>query len=479
MIMQIFHKVFHSSIFNSWFSNFVILLNAIIVIPIVITHLSVEEINVWFLFFTIVSLSQGVLFGFNGTFTRFIAYSYAGVKISEFKDLKNKKESNYDNHIDIYEFARIFFLMKKVYIFLSLVYMLIIFLIGYFALQKPINALQNHEIGWVAGGIIVISTTFTLSFGYYQVFLEGINRVALVQRIIGVVNLFGLGVILLVLFFYPTLISIVIVYQFVALATLVAIVFFAHQEMKRLRISKRSDFFDKELFSVVWESAWKSGVTTILANVVKKISALLVAQWFSPAVSASFLFTQRVFDILERFTMATFQARIPMIARYRSRGDFNLLMPFLRQTQYISYSIFLLGYLVLITRGEYVLTLIKSNVELGNFSLIMLFSFATFLSRWGGMTLSISNQSNHVVEHINAFVVATVFFLVVFIFYKTMGINVFPFAQTIAMIVVAPFIIKLVYKVLHTSFWQYEKKVFLPMFCILVFINLIYFWSNH
>ena len=153
-------------------------------------------------------------------------------------------------------------------------------------------------------------------------------------------------------------------------------------------------------------------------------------------------------------------------------------MPYLRQTQYISYGVYLIGYATLLIGGEYILSLISSNVNLGSYSLIILFSLATFMSRWGGMTLSISNQSNHVVEHINAIVVAIVFFSVVLLAYDVLGIEVFPFAQTVAMIAVAPFIIKLTYKNLHTTFWNYEKKVFIPLFGVLILINLIYYWSN-
>lgn len=471
-------KLFHSSIFNSWFSAFVGLFSSIIAIPIVITKLSVEEINIWFLFASIVALSQGVQFGFNTTFARFVAYVHSGVKIEEFRNLRHKKEMRYESGLDKYEFSRVFYLMKHVYLFLSFFYLLVLFAIGYFSLGKPIESLANPSDGWIAAGIVAVSTTLTLSFGYYQNFMLGINKVALVQRITGLVTLVGLGFILVVLVFYPTLVSIVLVYQLVSFAVLLTVVYFAKKEFTKIDIKKEKNSFDKELFSVVWESAWKSGITTVIANVVKHISAILVAQLFSPAASASFLFTKRIFDIIENFTMTTFQARIPVIAKYRGQGDFDKLMPYLRQTQYISYGVYLIGYTTLLVGGEYILSLINSNVNLGSYSLIILFSLATFLSRWGGMTLSISNQSNHVVEHINAIVVAIVFFSVVLLAYDVLGIEVFPLAQTVAMIAVAPFIIKLTYKNLHTTFWQYEKKVFIPLFGVLVLINLIYYWSN-
>ena len=471
-------KLYNSAIFNSWFSAFVGLFSSLIAIPIVITKLSVEEINIWFLFASIVALGKAVQFGFNTTFSRFIAYSYSGVKIEEFKELRFKKEVKYEATYDKSEFRKIFNLMQYVYIFLAVIYLVVLLAIGYISLAKPIASLMYPSEGWIAFSIIVIVTSISLFFGYYQNFMLGINKVALVQRITAIVNLFGLIFILIVLLFNPTLISIVFVYQMVSLAVLFGVIYFAKKELRSLELNVQKTFFDKKLFFLVWESAWKSGVTTIIANIVKHISAILVAQLFSPATSASFLFTKRIFDILESFTMTTFQARIPTIARYRSQGDFKKLIPYLKQTQYISYGVYIAGYILLLVLGEAILSFISSNVQLGSYILIILFSFATFLSRWSGMTLAISNQSNHVIEHINAMIVAVVFFSVVFFFYQDLGINVFPFAQIISMIAVSPFIIRSVYINIHTTFLEYESKVFLPFLGILILINIIYYWSN-
>ena len=471
-------KLISSSILNSWFSSLVILFSSLIAIPIVITKLSVEEINVWFLFASIVALSQGVQFGFNTTFARFIAYVNSGVTIEEFRNLRYKKDIKFKDTIDKLEFGRVFYLMKYLYVFLSVIYLIVLFLIGYFSLGKPIESLANPGDGWMAASIVAVSTTITLSFGYYQNFMLGINKVALLQRITGIVNLIGLIFILGILFLHPTLVSIVFIYQLVSLSVLVSISYFAKKEFVNMHIKVPEKVFDKELFSIVWDSAWKSGITTVIANVVKHISAILVAQLFSPTASASFLFTKRIFDIIENFTMTTFNARVPAIAKYRGQGNFDKLMPYLRQTQYISYGVFLLGYIILLVGGEHILSLISSNVSLGTSSLIILFSFASFFSRYGGMSLAISNQSNHIIEHINALVGSTVFFITIFLFYESFSINVFPFAQIVAFLFVIYLFIKNVYPTLHTTFWQYEKKVFIPILGILILINLIYYRSN-
>lgn len=473
-----FNKILQSSIFNSWFSASVGLLLSLIAIPIVITKLNVNEINLWFLFASITAIGNGVQFGFNTTFTRFIVYVNSGLRIKNFKNLRFKKETNYDVIVDEVEFSKVYYLMKKIYIYLSYVYLFVLFIIAYFTLPKPISALSNPIQGWIAASIVGFSSTLTLSFGYYQNFMLGINKVALVQRITGLVMLVGLSLILGVLLFYPNFISIILVYHFVYISVLFVIIYYAKKEIRKRSIIKHSNSFDKELFSVVWESAWKSGITTITSSVVKNISAILVNHYFTPTVSASFLFTKRIFDIIERFTMTTFNSRLPVIAKIRGQGNLNKLIPFLRQTQWISYGVFILGYVILLIGGENILTLIDSNVTLGSFSLIILFSISKFISRWSGMTLSISNQSNHVVEHINAIITSVVYFSVIFLGIKYIGLEVFPLALLVSMLVVKPVIIKLVYNTINTTYWKYEKKVFIPAFGLLLLINILYFLTE-
>ncbi len=472
-----FNRIYHSAIFNSWFSNAIILFSSIIAIPIVITKLNIEEINVWLLLGSIVAISKSVILGFNGTLLRFIAYSHAGVKIEDFKSLKMKK-TNKTNEFNIEEFSSIYFMLKRIYVYLSLTYIAIILTISYFGLQKPIGELSYESDGWIATLIILISTSTTVIFGFYQIFLNGIGKVADVQRIVGIVNLFGLFFILLTLYMYATLISIVLVYQLVAVFTTFVLVIKAKKEMKHFEFDEKSNKFDKKLFSVIWDSSWKSTITTILANIIRHISAILVAQLFTPTVSASFLFTKKIFDIIDGFCKATFQARIPVLAKYRGTGNLDTFIPYLRKTEYLSYGVFLIGYVALLIGNEYILPLFSSNVELGSTTLIIIFSYTIFISRWAGMTAAISSISNHVIDHIYIFFVAIIYFVTLYAFYESVGINIFPLAILCGFVLSSPILISAVYQTIHVSFVEYEKQTLLPMFGILTLINLIYYWSN-
>ncbi|MCF7825770.1 MAG: hypothetical protein K9N29_03895 [Candidatus Marinimicrobia bacterium] len=448
---------------------------SIIAIPIVISKLSIEEINVWFLFAAVVSLSQGVLLGFNSTFVRFIVYSYSGVKIREFQQIKIKKENINPDEFDKNEFSAIYHMMVKVYNILTLFYTSILVLAGYAVLRSPISALSSASEGWIAWIIIAISTTLSFRLGVFQIFLEGIGKVALVQRIKGAVSLVGLVMIITVLLITPTLISIVLVYQIVALAIAFSISFYSYRE-RRLLVDLNYSYANKRLLrSNIFTSAWKSGITTISANTIQHISSIAVSQLFPPAQSASFLFTKRIFDIMEVFTQTTFQARLPTIAKIRSRGDIKALIPYLRQTQYFAYAVFIAGFIVLITVGNKLLSMMNTNVLLGDQLLIILFSFSIIFRRWLGFSMAISNQSNHLIDFIIIPLTGLSFFILTYALYPLMGVHVFPFAQIFSIILVIPFVAKMYYPVIYTSFFKYEIKTLIPIVGLLILINLLFY----
>lgn len=469
-------RLLKSSILSSWFNAGVTVFSSLIAIPIVLSKLSLEEINVWFLIATLVAISQGIANGFSTTFMRFISYSYSGVKLSDFRNIKNKRTIDFNSEYNGGELGEVLEVMKVIYTVLTALFFVILFLIGYFALSKPIGEMGiDHRDGWIAWYIVLIVSTCNLYLGYYNVFLMGINKIALIQKISGLINLIGLGFILAILFFYPNLISIVLVYQLVALSIAITLFLIAKKELKKLNLNFRKFKFNYNVFILVWESAWKSTVTAISANVINHISGILVANFFSVSQSASFLFTKRIFEIIERFTQTTFDARLPVIASLRGKGDLQKLVPYLKQTQYICYAVFITGYLSLIIFGETILSLISDKVDIGAIHLLILFSFSIFLRRWSGINMGISNQANYILDYITVPISGIIFFIVVFFLQGQLGVNVYPIAQIIGIICISPIIITRFYSILETTFLEYEKKVMILVLGVLLLINFIYY----
>lgn len=471
-------RIVNSSIASSWFNTAVITFSAIIAIPIVITKLSVEEVNVWFLIGTITAISQGLVNGFSITFMRFISYVYSGVELNEFKSIRLKLDELYNSSFNKKELKEVLQLMKFLYGTIALLFLITLFILGDFILRSPISAINGSQSeAWAAWYIVLVISSVNLYLSYFKVFLMGINKIALIQKASGLINLMGLFVILFILFFFPSLLYIVTVYQLIALLISIALFFLAIKKMNAFDIKLKGFRFSRSVFSLVWESAWKSTITTISANFIAHISGILVAQYFSPAQSASFLFTKRIFTIIERFTQTTFQARLPLIAKYRGRGEYKKLIPLLKQTQRIAFSVFLGFYVMLILFGNYVLAFFDTKVELGSTLLIIIFSFSILLRRWSGMNMGVSNQANYILDYITVPIGGAVFFAIIVLF-RSAGINIYPLAQVISIIAISPIIITRFYKVIKTNFIVYEKSVFLPALLLLCIINLIVYFKE-
>lgn len=472
-----FKSLFKSAIVSSWFNSGVMIFSSFVAIPVVITKLSLAEINVFFLIGTLVSLSKGISNGFSSTFMRFITYSHSGVKLSDFRIIKNKYTKDSNSSFNIKELTMVLELMKVMYVVLSILFLIGLSFIGYLALTKPISAIDiNQNSAWNAWYIVLLVSTSTLYLGYYNVFLMGIKKIALIQKISGLVNLIGLGLILIVLFYYPNLVSIVFVYQLITFSMAMSLFFIAKKEIRNLGINVRNFKFHYSVFILVWESAWKSTITNISSNIINNISGILVANYFNTAQSATFLFTKRIFNVIESFTQTTFQARLPVIASLRGKGDLTSLIPYLKQTHYICYAVFTILYLSLILFGEAILSFISNEVGLGSINLLILFSFSILLRRWSGISMGISNQANYILDYITVPISGIVFFIVVILFQDQLGVNVFPIAQIIGVLFISPIIIIKFYPILETTFIRYEKKVIMPTVCLLAIINIIYYF---
>lgn len=466
-------QILNSSIASSWFNTAVTTLSAIIAIPIVITKLSVEEVNVWFLIGTITAISQGLVNGFSITFMRFVAYVHSGVGLDEFKNVKVKYEELYNTEINEKELKAILQLMRLLYAAIAILFLITLYLVGDLILRKPISAISgSHTETWAAWYVVLAVSSLNLYLSYFKVFLMGINQVALIEKTSGLINIIGLFAILMVLFFFPSLLNIVSIYQLIALTTLLVLCFIAIGKIRSLGIRIKGFGFDKRVFSLVWESAWKSTITTVSANFIAHVSGILVAQYFNAAQSASFLFTKRIFTIIERFTQTTFQARLPLIAKYRGRGEYQKLIPLLKQTQRIAFSVFLVFYIMLLLLGNFILDFFDTNVELGSIAILVIFSFSILLRRWSGMNMGVSNQANYILDYITVPIGGAVFFIII-LFFKDFGVNIYPLAQAISIIAISPIIITKFYKVIKTNFVSYEKDVFLPVLVLLCIINLI------
>ena len=123
-----FKYLWHSPTFTSWASTLTRTLGIVLILPLVLTRLSTEEIALWYLFATLMGLQLVIDMGFSATFSRVIAFAMGGAE--EIKDLrqviktKQVKGANWNN------VERIYATMGWVYIWLGCLWLLLLLLLG-------------------------------------------------------------------------------------------------------------------------------------------------------------------------------------------------------------------------------------------------------------------------------------------------------------------------------------------------------------
>lgn len=468
---------YRSPIITSWLHIGIRTLNATIILPFALNCFTPEEISVWFLFYTVIGISQVVSLGFNVTFVRFLAYSYGGLKSKSFRNIdKNKKLLDFDSP-DWNEICDIFFCMKRIFLVMGCMYFLVLSCLGSLSLVRPISLLLVENEGWISWFIVMGVNSISMFFGYYRIYIQGLNEVALLERMSSIISACSIFLNICVLLLIPSLLALVISSQIAILLNVFCWVYLARNIKKGVLKSFERRPFNKYIMKLVWESAWRSGITKIVAPIITHISGIIIAQTEIPSRVASFLLTQRLFNILQNFAMSAFNARLPVLARLRSRGDMPQFMQRVRQTMLIVYGVIYLGYICIIVFGRDVLTLIKSNAELGSPLLLILFSIAYMMSRLGAFQANMCNIENNVKEHIATLVYSLGYFGLLLAFFGNWEVEIFPIAMILGQIMTSIYILRYSYRNLG-SFWSFEQRTFLPLFFLLLITNVVYFFKT-
>ena len=452
---------------SGWIFSGLSTLSGIILLPLVLSKFTTAEINVWFLFFSILGLSEMIVFGFNVTFSRFVAYTYAGTHYLDFQNIKDNNKSH-ELTDKIKQLSEIYSINRIIFITLSFAYIVVILLIGYFGLKKPINFLENPNSGWIAWYVLV-GGNFVRIFSYtYPIFIQGMDKMDKYYNILSFQKIIYISFGFLILFFFPSLIRLSISLGLSLIISAIVFYFYFNRYRNKIRFVG----YNKKLFSIIWDSAWKTGIAKIIAPIAQYLSGIIFAQVSIPALSSSYLLTQRVFNMLRQFSDVTFNTFLPQIAMLRSKNMIEKLRIIIFKVSAVSYGIIVFGYLFIIFFVSNILNFINSNATLAPPIILILFSFAYLLSRLGGFQLNLANQANKVIEHKAVLIYSILYFGFIFVFINNMKMWIFPAAMIIAHACTYFFTFKYSYKLYDTTFFKAEKFAFLPSFVLLIIINI-------
>ena len=127
MVKTLFTRAWNSPTIMTWMSYSTKALSLFIVLPLILKQFSAEEISLWYLFSSIITLTSLADLGFKATFSRIIAFAMGGAKdVAIFKGdaVVHHAKPNWKL------IEKICSNMNIIYIFLTLLLIVIFFIFG-------------------------------------------------------------------------------------------------------------------------------------------------------------------------------------------------------------------------------------------------------------------------------------------------------------------------------------------------------------
>ncbi|MEZ0359013.1 hypothetical protein [Mycobacterium sp. SA01] len=415
-------RVWNSPTYTTWGSLLANSLSAVVVLPLVLTRFSTQEIVVWYLIATFLGLQHVVDIGFSPTFSRIITYLFGGIGVD---DLRRPSKSG-TGVLDRDDLNRVYSTMSSIYLWLGLAWTLLLLVVGSLALNRPISQLQDPRSAWLAWAAVLGVSYISFWGEKYVSYLMGLNQVALLRRWD---TMAALGAILssfLVLYLGGGLLALVIANQSWQLLKVVRNGWLARSANGAMMRGFTKRPFNRQIFNAVWPSAWRSGVGVLLSYGVIQSSGIIYAQVGSTASVASYLLGMRFMQILTQFSQAPFYSKIPVYSRLYAEGKKDELLQIAQRGMRLSHWAFVVGFLGIEFVVQPLLRLIGSNAAFPTSLLWTLMGLGFFAERFGAMHIQLYSTTNHIVWHIANGVSGTIYLAVSFGLLKVLGAYAFP-----------------------------------------------------
>lgn len=338
------------------------LAGGILLLPLLVLHLSSEEVGLWFVFLTMVSLAQLIELGLQPTLARSAAYVYSGVDDLHSEGLRNAVAGA---AVDMSLLRRLVHAGRRAYRVVGLTVALLLFVVGgsYVAHLQATNAASIHGAlpAWLtyAGGFVI-----SAYFGYYNAFLLG--RGDLVQNNKVVVATKGS-------FFVFGAAAVMLGFGLVGLGAASLLSCVTSRVLARhYYLSGRHSLDSHQapakhatsLMAALWPNAWKLSVVQLGSFLIVRANTLVASTFMGLALVASYGLTVQLLLVLSGVASLLVTLQLPRMNAAQVRSDRARLQRAFGLAVVSSWILFVIGAVVLAWLGNAALDLMGKNIRL-------------------------------------------------------------------------------------------------------------------
>lgn len=474
--LLLMNRVWNSPTINSWGSTIMRTLSFVLVLPLILSHFSTVETALILLFFTILHMQMMLDMGFSATFGRVIAYAMGGA--IKFDDLRNPIDRIQNGTPNLLGLEKIYFTMKKVYIILSLAWLIILSCIGTWFVKDLILQLKNPLEGWVSWALIILLSSIRLYSVQYTALLMGKNKIAIVRKIETLHYFLVLITSLFVLSNGGGLIWYIIVSQiYIFLELILKRHYSVNIESQHLKYSKYKHF-DKDIFQQIYPSSWRTGLGVAIGIAIPYGAGVAYGKIGTPEEVSSYLLALNLMGVLIRLSMAPFYSKIPRLARLRAENKTKEQIDLSKRGMLFSFSTLVFGFIVVGSIGNTVLYYIESQTTFVNANLWCLLGLAAFFERYGAMHIQLYSTTNHIKMHIANGVSGIIYILFVIPLYNIYGVYALPLSQLVCYILWYDWYSAIkTYKYFNLSIDYELKTSLIPLLVILLYCGMTTYYG--
>lgn len=461
-------RLWHSPTFNTWISTGARTLSFILVLPILLRRFSPAELAVWYLFAAFADFSFFVDIGFSPTFGRFIAYAMGGAK--EAPNFKLKSAHRGDDASPNYDLmGEMVATMRGLFASLSLLVFLGYILVGTMVLYRPISATQNSIELWQSWAVTSLAAPLSFFGTLYFSFLEGCNFIALLRRMQGFFAVLAVIAAFIVLFFGGGFLELTITFCVINLI----VVFVARQICRHILSGAFKRFggwkINLKTLKSIWTAAWRSGVGTLAYRFSLQLAGFVYAQFGSPVLVASYLFSLKIMNTLIAMSIAPFYSKIFLLPRLHAQNRINEMLAVAREGMRLTYILYATAVIGVGVGLPLVLSVLGSKTPFVSPVVWALMGLAYFFDRYGAMHMRIYETTNHILTHKQCLGFFVIYLPALAILFPIMGIIAIPLSMMCGSLgFYGWYAAKYSYRLIPVSFWEYEKSTSIVSLCLLL-----------
>ncbi len=387
--------LWHSPTFTTWGNYVVQSMRLVLITPFILTRFDETEIASWYLFASLNFFGMIMSQRMGLTFSRMFAFAMGGA--SNLAPIKGKREMENEGKPNWNAFERAYGTIGSLNLVIAWLNVLVAFGMGWFGLGNLLQGYEAKGVIWLAFALMQGTALLTFVFQHYQLALQGMNYVALVNRW-GVI--FGIASCLagsLSLYLGGGLITLVVVMQLFSIAGIFRN-WFLLKAVEGGRVALFRGFgFDREVFGWAWEPTWKGLVAQFGQSGSVQLTAILYTSYATKGEVASYLFALRMMQMMTQISHAPFGAIQPLMSRLISMGDMLQLRRIIMRRGLLTLILYIVGVAVAGLCLPPLLEVIGSQVQFPPVYQWLTFGSLMFVIRFDVLCASVSTLGNEMV----------------------------------------------------------------------------------